>query len=311
MISVVIPVYNERDNVALLYEKIKESMRKMQEDFEVIFVDDGSTDDTVEILKTMNGIKLLVLAMDFGQTSALDAGIHEAKGDIVVTMDGDLQNDPADIPQLAAKIREGYDVVSGWRKNRDDSSGRRVLSRCANWLTAKVTGLVLHDSACAIKAYRREVVQSVHLYGEMHVFLPAYLYGRGAKVAEVPVLHHARKHGISKHNFIKAVKDVFDLLTIKFLVTMTGRPLLVFGGIGIVSFLLGFISAVAAVVLKLEAIRNFGQTPLPILTIFFILSGIIFFMMGFLAELILRVYFESNDKRPYVIREKILVDTNK
>lgn len=307
MISVVIPVYNERDNVKLLYEKINATAQKMGEGFEIIFVDDGSTDDTVAVLKTLPGIKILVLTMDFGQTAALDAGIHEAKGEIVVTMDGDLQNDPSDIPQLAAKIREGYDVVSGWRKERDDSSGRRVLSRCANWLTAKVTGLALHDSACAIKAYRREVVQGVHLYGEMHVFLPAYLYGRGAKVAEVPVLHHARKHGISKHYFMKAVKDIFDLLTIKFLVTMTGRPLLFFGGVGIVSFVLGFITAVIALALKLQAIRNFGQTPLPILAVFFVLSGIIFFMMGFLAELILRVYFESNNKRPYVIRDKIEV----
>ena len=146
MISVVIPVYNERDNVKLLYEKIKETAHKMGEVFEIIFVDDGSTDDTVAILKTLPGIKILVLTMDFGQTSALDAGIHEAQGEIIITMDGDLQNDPADIPQLAAKIREGYDVVSGWRKSRDDSSGRRILSRCANWLTTKVTGLGLHDS---------------------------------------------------------------------------------------------------------------------------------------------------------------------
>lgn len=307
MISIVIPVYNERDNVKLLYEKLYTTAQKMGEVFEIIFVDDGSTDDTVDILKTLKGVKILVLTMDFGQTAALDAGIHEAKGEIVITMDGDLQNDPTDIPQLVAKIHEGYDVVSGWRKNRDDSSGRRVLSRCANWLTAKVTGLALHDSACALKAYRREVVQSVRLYGEMHVFLPAYLHGRGAKVTEVSVTHHARKHGVSKHYFMKAVKDIFDLLTIKFLVTMTGRPLLFFGGVGMVSFGFGFISAIIAVVLKLQAIRNFGQTPLPILTVFFVLSGIIFFMMGFLAELILRVYFESNNKRPYVIREKIEV----
>jgi len=284
MISIVIPVYNERDNVGLLYQKIKDVEHQMNEIFEVIFVDDGSTDDTVDILKTLKGLTILVLTMDFGQTSALDAGIHEAHGDIIVTMDGDLQNDPADIPKMVAKIKEGYDVVSGWRQNRDDSSGRRILSRCANWLTTKVSGLNLHDSACALKAYRRSIVQSVHLYGEMHVFLPAYLHGRGARVAEVPVLHHARKFGVSKHYFMKAVKDIFDLLTVKFLVTMTGRPLLFFGGIGIGSFVLGFIMAIIAIVLKLEAIRNFGQTPLPILTVFFILSGMICFMIGFLAE---------------------------
>ena len=243
--------------------------------------------------------------MDFGQTSALDAGIHEAQGDIIITMDGDLQNDPADIPKLVAKIREGYDVVSGWRQDRHDSFGRRLLSRLANGLTAKVSGLYLHDSACAMKAYRREVVQAVHLYGEMHVFLPAYLHSRGAKVAEIPVLHHSRQFGISKHYFMKAVKDIFDLMTIKFLTTMTGRPLLFFGGIGVVSFLLGFVVFAISIYLKFASLRNFGQTPLPILAVFFVLAGILFFMLGFLAELMLRVYFETNHKTPYVIKERI------
>ncbi len=308
MISIVIPVHNERDNVGPLYEKIQNTMREMNEPFEAIFIDDGSTDDTVEILKTLKGVIILVLSMDFGQTLALDAGIQEAKGEIIITMDGDLQNDPADIPKLIAKINEGYDVVSGWRQDRDDSSGRRILSILANWLTAKLSGLHLHDSACALKAYRREVVQSAHLYGEMHVFLPAYLHGRGAKVIEVPVLHHARKFGVSKHYFMKAVKDIFDLMTIKFLAQMTSRPLLFFGGIGFFSLMIGLITAIIAVILKLQEIRNFGQTPLPTLTVFFVLSGIIFFMLGLLAEMILRVYFESSGKRPYIIKERVKVD---
>ena len=305
MISIVIPVYNEEENVVLLYSKIAEAMKAAREAYEVIFVDDGSTDHTVQKLKSLPRARIIVLAMDFGQTSALDAGIHEAKGEIVVTMDGDLQNDPADIQKLVMKVREGYDVVSGWRQTRHDSFGRRLLSRLANWLTAKVTGLYLHDSACALKAYRREVIEPVRLYGEMHVFLPAYLYGRGARVAEVPVTHHPRKFGVSKHYFMKAVKDIFDLLNIKFLAGMTGRPLLFFGGIGVGSVLLGVLSGGIAVYLKLAAVRNFGQTPLPILAIFFMLSGIIFFMLGFLAELILRVYFETNKRTPYVIRERI------
>lgn len=305
MLSIVIPVYNEEENVRLLYDKIVAAVTPLQEEFEVIFVDDGSTDSTVEKLKTLPKVKILILSMDFGQTSALDAGIHEATGDIIITMDGDLQNDPADIPQLAAKIREGYDVVSGWRQERNDSSGRRLLSRLANWLTGKISGLYLNDSACAMKAYRREVVQAVHLYGEMHVFLPAYLHGRGAKVVEVPVLHHARQFGVSKHYFMKAVKDIFDLLTIKFLATMTGRPLLFFGGIGAASFIIGFLVFAVSIYLKLAGLRNFGQTPLPVLTVFFVLSGFLFFMLGFLAELILRVYFETNKKTPYVIKERI------
>lgn len=305
MISVIIPVYNEEENVTALYEQIVVVFKNLKEEFEVIFVDDGSTDATVAKLKNLSPVKILILAMDFGQTSALDAGIHEAKGEVIITMDGDLQNDPTDIPLLLKKIREGYDVVAGWRQERDDSPGRKVLSRLANWLTAKVTGLYLHDSACALKAFRREVVQGVRLYGEMHVFLAAYLHGRGARVAEVPVKHHARKFGISKHYFMKAVKDVFDLLTIKFLVTMTGRPLLVFGSIGFFAFVSGFVIAVIAFYLKVAGLRNFGQTPLPIFSVFLVLSGLMFFMMGFLAELILRVYFETSKKTPYVIKERI------
>ncbi|KKR07403.1 MAG: Dolichol-phosphate mannosyltransferase [Candidatus Peregrinibacteria bacterium GW2011_GWC2_39_14] len=305
MISIVIPVYNEAENVVLLHQKIREAMDKIGEKYETIFIDDGSTDATVEKLRTLTGIKILILSMDFGQTSALDAGIHEAEGEIIITMDGDLQNDPADIPRLISKIREGYDVVSGWRQERNDSWERRILSRLANWLTAKMTGLYLHDSACALKAYRNEVITPIHLYGEMHVFLPAFLYSRGAKVAEIPVIHHARKFGVSKHYFMKAVKDIFDLLTIKFLASLRGRPLIFFGGLGLGSFFLGVLTAAVAIYLKLEALRNFGQTPLPILSIFFVLSGILFFMLGFLAELILRVYFETNKKTPYIIREKI------
>lgn len=305
MISIVIPVYNEEENVSLLYEKINTAMIPTGEDYEVIFVDDGSTDKTVEKLKNFSKAKIIILSMDFGQTSALDAGIHEAQGEIIVTLDGDLQNDPADIPRLIVKIREGYDVVSGWRQDRHDTFGRRLLSLLANWLTAKMTGLHLHDSACAIKAYRREIVQSVRLYGEMHVFLPAYLFSRGAKVTELPVLHHERQFGVSKHYFLKAVKDIFDLLTIKFLATMTGRPLLFFGGVGLASIIFGFLVAIIAVYLKIVGLRNFGQTPLPIFSVFFALSGILFFMLGFLAELILRVYFESSHKTPYIIKEKI------
>lgn len=305
MISIVIPVHNEEENVILLHQKIMVVMVKMGEDYEVIFVDDGSTDSTVAKLKTLSHVKIIVLSMDFGQTSALDAGIHDAQGDIIITMDGDLQNDPMDIPALVAKLRAGYDVVSGWRQERDDTMARRILSRLANWLTARVTGLYLHDSACALKAYRREMVQSVHLYGEMHVFLPAYLYGRGARVAEFPVRHHARQFGTSKHYFMKAVKDMSDLITIRFLSSMSSRPLLFFGGLGAVSFVVSIIIAGIAIYLKLTHLRNFGQTPLPILAVFFALSGIIFFMLGFLAELVLRAYFEANKKTPYFIRERI------
>ena len=307
MISVVVPVYNEEENVTILYGKIVEVMKRFGESYEIIFSDNASTDKTLEKLKTLPKVTILRLARNYGQTSNLDAAIHEAKGDIIITMDGDLQNDPEDIPNLVGKIREGYDVVSGWRQERNDSLSRRTLSRSANWLTAKVTGLALNDSACALKAYRREILEDIHLYGEMHVFLPALLHMRGARVAEMPVRHHSRQFGISKHYFMKAVKDISDLLTIKFLSGMSGRPLVFFGGSGVVSFGLGFVIGLLSIYLKLAHLRDFGQTPLPILTIFFILSGFIFFMLGFLAELMLRIYYETSNKTPYTIKEKIVI----
>lgn len=305
MISIVFPAYNEEKNVGELHKRLLAVLKTLGEPFEIIAVNNASTDDTLDELRKLSPVKIVTLAYNIGQTAGLDAGIHDAQGEIIVTMDADLQNDPQDIPKLVAKIREGFDVVSGWRVDRHDSIGRRVLSRLANWLTARMTGLYLHDSACALKAYRKEVLAPVHLYGEMSVFLPAILYMRGAKVAEIAVLHHAREFGVSKHFFMKAVKDIFDLLTIKFLSSMTGRPLVFFGGTGALAILLGGISGVVSVVLKLEHIRNFGETPLPILTVFLVLAGILFFMIGFLAELMLRVYFETNRKTPYIIKERL------
>lgn len=307
MISVVFPAYNEEKNVGELHRQLLRALKSMSEPFEIIAVNNASSDGTLSELKKLSPLKIITLAYNIGQTAGLDAGIHDAQGDIIITMDADLQNDPADIPKLVAKIREGYDVVSGWRQARLDSMGRRILSRLANWLTARMTGLYLHDSACALKAYRREVIQPLHLYGEMHVFLPALLYMRGAKVAEIPVRHHARQFGVSKHYFMKAVKDIFDLLTIKFLTGLAGRPLVFFGGIGVASGFLGIISALVAVYLRLAGLLHFGQTPLPILAVFLVLAGILFFMLGFLAELLLRVYFETNRKTPYTITERIEV----
>ena len=305
MISIVFPAYNEEKNVGELHRRLLGVLKNIGEPFEIVAVNNASTDQTLAELKKLSPIKIITLAYNIGQTAGLDAGIHDAKGDIIITMDADLQNDPADIPLLVAKIREGNDVVSGWRLERHDSVGRRILSRLANWLTARMTGLYLHDSACALKAYRRDVIQPIHLYGEMHVFLPALLFMRGAKVTEIPVRHHARQFGISKHYFFKAVKDIFDLLTIKFLTGLAGRPLVFFGGIGVASGCLGFISAVVAVYLRVAGILHLGQTPLPILAVFFVLAGILFFMMGFLAELMLRVYFETSNKTPYTIKERI------
>jgi len=305
MISIIVPLYNEENNVQALHKKLKMELEQLSQPYEILFVDDGSTDQTFEKTKNLRPLKTIRLKKNFGQTSAMDSGFAAATGDIIVTMDGDLQNDPADIQSLIQKLNEGYDVVSGWRVDRHDSWGRRILSRCANWLTWKVTGLYLHDHACAIKAYKRDIFKGVHLYGEMHVFLPAYLYGRGAKIAEIPVKHHERPSGLSKHSFLKAVLDLSDLLTVRFLSRHMNRPLLFFGGGSIAMGGLGILSAIVATLLKVLKVRNYGQTPLPILTVFFLIIGFLLFMMGFLAELILRVYFESQNKTPYLVDQVI------
>ncbi len=305
MISVVFPAYNEEESVEVLYGTILRVLDKIGQPYEIIAVDNGSTDRTLEKLKKLSPIKIVVIAKNIGQTAGLDAGLKLAKGDIVITMDADLQNDPEDIPNLITKINEGYDVVSGWRKNRHDPADRKVLSRLANWLTRKVTGLYLHDHACALKAYRASVLKDVHLYGEMHVFLPAYLFLQGAKVAEVEVNHHARKLGVSKHNFLKAVKDISDLLTVRFL-TSTVRPLLIFGGLALFSWFLAILSGGYSAYLKIFEGFDFGRSPLPLVASLFFISGLVLFAMGFLAELLIRNYHESTGKPPYNIKEVIV-----
>jgi glycosyltransferase involved in cell wall biosynthesis len=250
-------------------------------------------------------VKVIRLRKNFGQTAAMDAGFQAAQGEIFITLDGDLQNDPADIPRMIAKIEEGYDVVSGWRVRRRDSFGRRLLSRLANGLTYRVVGLYLHDYACAMKAYRKELFDGVHLYGEMHVFLPAFLHGRGARVAEIEVNHHERTRGTSKHNFMKAVKDLSDLVTTRFLSQYMSRPMLFFSGWSVACGGLGVLCAVAATVLKTMGLRNYGQTPLPILMVLFLLMGFMLFMMGFLAELMIRIYCEALNRPPYQVRDRV------
>ncbi len=304
MISIVFPAYNEEENVEKLHRSIKDVLDDLRKPYEIIAVENGSTDGTLERLKKLSPIKIIVIAKNIGQTAGLDAGLKSAQGDVIITMDADLQNDPRDIPRLITKLNEGYDVVSGWRKTRRDFLGRRILSRLANWLTCKITGLYLHDSACALKIYRKSILNNVHLYGEMHVFLPAYLYGRGAKVTEIVVNHHERIAGTSKHNFLKAVKDISDLATIKFLFS-TGRPLLFFAGLAFGLWFLSFLLTVSAIIMKIVNYRNFGQTPLPLLATLFFISGLILFAMGFLAELLLRIYYESKDATPYVVKEII------
>lgn len=305
MISVVFPAYNEEENVRELHEKIIKAMRASKNEFEIIAVENGSRDKTLEILKTLSPIKIIIFPRNYGQTSALDAGIQAARGEIIAILDADLQNDPEDIPRMAEKLNEGYDVVVGWRKNRKDPLSRKILSKLANWLTGKILGLRLHDHACGIKVFKKGLTRGLYLYGEMHVLLAPILYNRGASVVEMEVTHHDRSRGVSKHNFMKAVKDIGDLLTVKFLSDYMARPILFFGGWGAVSTFFGFTSTIAAIVLKVMDLRNFGQTPLPIIAVLFFILGFLLFMIGFLGELMIRMYYESKTERPYIIREII------
>lgn len=305
MISVVFPAYNEEHNVKELYFRLKKALDFICEEYEIIAVDNGSDDSTLERLKELSPIKIIVIARNIGQTAGLDAGINNANGDIIVLIDADLQNDPVDISALIIKLNEGYDVVSGWRMNRQDKIIRKIISRCANWLTYKITGLHLHDYGCALKAYRKEFLQNIVLYGETHAFLPAILFMRGARVAEIPVNHYPRKTGVSKISPSKLFKNIADLFAIRFLYHNMGRPMVFFGGWGFLSIVLGILTAIAAIILKLAHIRNLAQTPLPVVSSFLVITGFVLFMGGFLAEMITKMYFEDKSKKPYIVREII------
>jgi glycosyltransferase involved in cell wall biosynthesis len=309
-LSIIIPVYNEEGNVQKLYDAVQEVIRQHNYDAEVIFIDDGSKDNTVPIIKTLNGAKLIRFRKNFGQTAAMSAGIDFATGDVIIPMDGDLQNDPKDIPKLLAKLDEGYDVVSGWRKDRKDNAIKRNLpSRIANGLISKISGVHLHDYGCSLKAYRRDVIKDVKLYGEMHRFIPVYANWMGGKVTEVPVTHHPRIHGESKYGINRTFKVVLDLIVIKFLQKYAQKSIHVFGGFGLLSFLLSFISAVVMFYYKFFGNKSFIQTPLPILVVFFFLTGIILVMMGLIAEMQNRTYYESQGKKVYLVKETKGFDT--
>lgn len=304
MISIVFPAYNEEENVAELHRRIVAVFRDLREPFEIVAVNNASNDATQAELLKLSPIKIVHLANNLGQSSGLDAGIYAASGDIIVTLDADLQNDPADIPKMLTKLREGYDAVVGWRKDRHDSLGRKIFSRGANLISRTVLGLQIHDYACATKMFKKEFLEGVHLYGEMHVFLAAILQYRGARITEMVVAHHDRTAGISKHNFIKGAKDLADLLTVKFLFS-TSRPLLIFSVVALASWFIASISIVTAIILKVMTLRNFAQTPLPVVASLFVILGVVLFMGGFLAELILRAYYEGRRQTPYRIKSII------
>lgn len=309
-ISVLIPVFNEVDNIFPLIERLTEVLQKIERPYEVIFIDDGSTDGTLEALVDMNhknpNIKIISFTRNFGQTAALSAGIDSCRGDIIIPMDGDLQNDPQDIHHLLRKIDEGYDVVSGWRKNRKDPFfTRRLPSIIANWIISLISGVRLHDYGCTLKAYRKEILKNIRLYGEMHRFIPIYARWVGANVTEIPVHHLARKSGSSKYGMGRVVKVILDLMVVKFLMSYSQKPIYVFGGMGLLMVLGAFVSGGYAIYLKLLKGVSFILTPLPLLSVLLLVLGFLSILMGFLAEVLTRTYYESQGKPTYHIKETI------
>ncbi len=308
-LSIVIPAYNEEKNVKILYNELNKVLIDFGKDYEIIFVDDGSQDNTLGELKKISAsdpkLKIINFVYNFGQTAAMSAGIKNAGGEIIILMDSDLQNDPVDIPKLLEKINEGYDVVSGWRKDRKDKLiSRRVPSWIANWFIKFITGVKIHDYGCTMKAYRRALIQGLSLYGEMHRFIPAYAQWYGSKVAEIEVNHRPRIHGKTNYTLSRTFKVILDLIFIKFLSKYMNRPMHFFGGIGFVSLFVGFISGLAALILKILGIRSFVATPLPIFSALFIIVGVQLIAMGIVAEILMRTYYESQKKEPYIIKEK-------
>lgn len=309
--SIVIPVYNEAENLRKLYSDLCNSMDSLGGEYEIIFVDDGSNDSGMELMNSIarndRRVKILQFARNFGQTAALSAGIRHASGEIVILMDADLQNDPMDIPMLISKLEEGYDLVSGWRKKRGDPFFTRTLpSMIANKLIALITGIKLHDFGCTLKAYRRSLLGDINLYGEMHRLIPVYAAWRGARITEVVVKHHPRTAGISKYGLGRIFKVILDLITAYFFGSFYTKPIHFFGGLGLFLTLGGVLSGIVVLIEKYylpnaPAHRN----PLLLLAVFLFLIGFQMIMLGLLAEILIRTYFEGQNKPTYIIRSKV------
>src|SRR5918911_1120072 len=309
-ISVFLPVFDEEPNLRPLHEKLDKALEQLGRTAEIIYVDDGSRDGSLAVLRELAAedarVRVVSLKRNYGQTAAMAAGIDAARGRVLIPMDADLQNDPADIARLLDKLDEGYDVVSGWRKNRQDTLvTRKIPSMIANRIISWIGGVPLHDYGCSLKAYRRESLEDVRLYGEMHRFIPIYASWAGARVREIPVEHHARTMGKSKYGLSRTIKVIFDLMTIKFMASYQTKPIYIFGTFGFLSFFVSAVAGVWALVLKLMHKADFIQTPLPIIAIVMFAVGIQFLLMGLLAEMLVRTYHESQSKRIYSVREMI------
>ncbi len=307
-ISVIVPVYNERENLEPFVAALTQALEPTGEDYEILFIDDGSSDGSGAYLATLPykdaRIRVIQFRRNFGQTAAMAAGFDYASGRILIPIDADLQNDPRDIPTILAKLREGYDVVSCWRQNRRDPwLTRKLPSKLANRLISFISGVHLHDYGCTLKGYRREVVEHIRLYGEMHRFIPVYASWAGAKVAEIPVSHNARFAGSSKYGLNRTFKVVLDLITVKMLGSYSTKPMYFFGGVGLTACAAGFVFGLLTLFDKYFNAVKAHRNPLLLLAVFLFLLGVQFILMGLVAELVIRTYFESQGKSPYIVRE--------
>jgi len=315
-LSVVIPVYNEAENLPLLHQALHDALDPLDRDWEVVYVDDGSADASLTVLEETAEADaghtcVVELRRNFGQTAAIAAGIDHADGEVIVLMDADLQNDPADIPKMLEKVDEGYDVVSGWRKSRQDTFITRTLpSRIANWLISVVTGVYLHDYGCTLKAYRRETLTGFRLYGEMHRFIPAYAHTVGARMIELPVNHHPRKYGKTKYGLNRTIKVILDLFTVKFLISYANKPIYLFGGTGVIFMAISTAMLSFLFIRKLLFRASVVQSSFFLIGIMMMILGVQSILMGLIAELLVRTYHESQQKPTYTVR-KVLNKNNR
>jgi glycosyltransferase involved in cell wall biosynthesis len=310
-LSIVIPVFNEAENLKELYQRLMAVLGKLNKSSEIIFIDDGSTDESFAVLSNLaeqdERVKIIQFRKNFGQTNTLAAGIDWARGEVIIPMDADLENDPQDIPKLLEELGRGYDIVSGWRKQRWSNRilSRRITSWAANWLISKIVGLKLHDYGCTLKAYRREIIKDVELYGEMHRFIPALAYWQGAEIKEIEVNYRPRQFGQSKYGLGRTFKVLLDLVTLKFLSGYATKPIYFFGKIGFVSLFFGFLVFLWATYYKLTGQKDYIETPLPVVVALFVILAVLLILIGLLAEMIMRTYHQSKGKKIYSIKRKV------